>query len=231
MHSRNLFAVPALLLLLSMCTPPAYDPPPPQLTAGALSDAYGTATAAAKGTETRTITPTATVTLTPCCGTPIVEVTPCPDGAICEVYSGSTDEDILSRLCVVEARGMAEKRRAACLSVLSTVGKRMYKKLYSDGTVSGTITWGCTPEAGCKHFPGHVVNGCEGVLAEACAWSYPTDIAYFQAVARDFLNGDLYSAPGICADFTFYGSRPGIDDKDGACIIKSDNGQWIGFYD
>lgn len=57
MHSRNLFAVPALLLLLSMCTPPAYDPPPPQLTAGALSDAYGTATAAANSTETRPLTP------------------------------------------------------------------------------------------------------------------------------------------------------------------------------
>lgn len=170
-----------------------------------------------------TDTPEPTITLTP--WRP-VEVTPCGT-AICEFPD--TDENILSRLCTVEVRGFGSKRRAACLSVISTVFKRMEMGEYSDGSVTGTILWGCTPEHGCNHFPGFVVNGCEGIVAEACPWNYPADIAYFQAVARDALNGDWEAGSAVCRGYTYYGSRDS-DMRADACIIESETGQREAFY-
>lgn len=198
------------------------------------SNTQGAQTATAKSTDvseystgtptpTETPTPTPTVTLTPWAP---IEVTPC-GAAICVIPD--SDEDILSRLCTVEVRGFGSKRRVACLSVISTVQKRMRAGEYSDGSVEGTILYGCTPERGCTHFPGFVVNGCEGIVAEACPWNYPDDIAFFQAVARDALNGDWEAGSAVCKNFTYYGSRDS-DMRADACIITADNGQKEGFY-
>lgn len=172
-------------------------------------------TPAATYTPTPSPQPSPTVTLP----SSIVEVPIC-NTSICEVPE--PDENILARLCVVEVRGFGDKRRIACLSVISTVLTRKNMHIYSDGTISGTITWGCTPENGCLQFPGFVVNGCQGITPEACPWAYPADIAFFQAVAREALNGVVGGGNG-CYDFLYYGSRD-MDMTPDACIITSQNG-------
>jgi len=180
-----------------------------------------TATATADPTPTDTATPT--ITLTP--WVPTI-VTPCGQ-AICVIED--SDEDILSRLCTVEVRGFGSKRRAACLSVISTVFKRIRTLEYSDGSVTGTILYGCTPERGCQHFPGFIINGCEGIVAEACPWNYSNDIAFFHAVARDALNGDWDAGSAVCLGYTYYGSHD-IDNRVDACAIEADNGLKEWFY-
>lgn len=180
-------------------------------------------------------TPTATYTLTPSpqpspTATPtssIVEVPIC-NTSICEVPDQA--EDILARLCVVEVRGMAEKRDAACLSIVSTVLTRMATNTYSDGTVAGTITWGCTPENGCTQFPGFVVNGCQGILPQACPWNYPDDINYFLADARLGLYGSGPHGSDECHKFLYYDSRESSRGLPGACVIEADNGQFEVFH-
>ncbi len=86
------------------------------------------------------------------------------------LYDG--DMKLLQKLCIVEARGMGEKRKDACMSVVSTVFERMYKYNatkgafgLSDGTVRGTLA---------HHSSSHDANGnLNGVL-----WQFPPWVAF-----------------------------------------------------
>ena len=151
-----------------------------------------------------------------------------------------SDIDILARLCVVEVRGFGGMRDDACVSVVSTVMTRMNSGYLSNGTVRGTILWGCTAES-CIQFPGYVVNGCAGIQPAACPWNYPDDIAHFRDVVDSYLRGRW--GPGFwCSGFTYYDSRPTSlpagwdwdtytngDDKT-FCVIRADNGQFEVFH-
>lgn len=222
-------AVLSAMQALTGCAPVSS----PQQTAAAYNATYaaGTATANAIFVPTPeynpTMTPTATETPQPT-DTPTptltawapIEVTPCGQ-AICVLPD--QDEDVLARLCVAEVRGFGDKRRIACLSVISTVLTRMVTRLYSDGTVEGTIKWGCGPETQACAFPRYIVDGCEGIIPSACPWAYPDSIAYFQGVARDALDGEWGGTSGVCRGYLYYGSRD-LDMMPDACIITSQNG-------
>lgn len=220
MHSRNLFAVPALLLLLSMCTPPAYDPPSELWLTVEYSNTQLATTATLRAKEIPTATPTITITPT----SSIREVTPC-GAAICEI---EPDEIVLSRLCTVEVRGMGRHKDAACMSVISTVYERIRQGKYTDGSVKGTLRFGCGPYTVECQLPAYAANGCDGIIPQACPLNYPVDMAYFVGVARRYIEGER--ARDGCYGALYYGSRHGVDDKADACVIFALNGQWIAWY-
>jgi len=192
----------------------------------------------ATATARSSATPTATQTPTPSPTSSIVEVTPCGD-PICEVeplkmaapasaptrYS-QEEIDGLARLCVVEFRGFAEKRADACVSAVSTILKRMETGEYSDGTVEGTITWGCGPDTIACQFPAYAWNGCMGIQARTCPWNYPSDIIYFRDAVWSFLEGRFPPA-SPCLGYTYYDSST-ISSTD--CIIRSSTGQVEGWH-
>lgn len=235
MHSRSysLMAIPALLLLLSMCNAP-YDPPPPQLTAGALNETYE-----AQSTDARTLTPdivrrtisptpteTPTASPTPCCGTPIVTVTPYPT-VITTGIPGITevseeDVQILARLCATEIRAMRALREDACLSIIATVDKRIRLGKYSDGTIRGTVGWNCHADSQTCHYPASTIWGCEGFKPGACWWDFQDDVRWFEPTVWRYFFGER----GRCDNYLNYGSR---ETDMGDCVIE-DNGQREGFY-
>lgn len=172
-----------------------------------------TATAAPINRPTGTPTPTSSIRELPQpeTGTYIYEIPP-------------EDVDILARLCVVEVRGFGSQRASACASVVSTVLERMRRHYLSDGTVAGTIAWGCLPGVIDCQFPAYVVNGCDGILPASCPHNYPGDIAYFRGVVRDFQHGQVRGQ--LCLAYLYYGSR-NLDMSD--CVVEG-NGQREGFH-
>jgi hypothetical protein len=182
-------------------------------------------------TQTPTFTPTVrpqpTPTITP---TSSIRLVPCGDGDICTIPDN--DVDLLGRLCAVEVRGFGSMQDTACVSVISTVYARMAQGYLSDGTVLGTIIWGCKPDSQTCEFPAHVWFGCKGILPEACAWSYPHDIAHFTDVAQAYIDDPkgLKDLVGGCMGYTYYGSLPESIAKS-ECRITSESGKQIeGFY-
>lgn len=133
------------------------------------------------------------------------------------------DTGHLARLCWVEVRGMGEEREAACASVVSTVLTRAAYGILSDGTIEGTITWGCGPETVACQFPAYVVHGCE-VVREACPFDDPQGVAYFRLVVILTLEGTIRPA---CDGYVYYG----IQDFDAPeCRIEADNGQFQNWH-
>jgi hypothetical protein len=133
-----------------------------------------------------------------------------------------SDHDVryLARLCTVEVRGMGKNRDIACMSVVSTVLYRMAHHELSDGTVKGTIAWNCKAgDEGCQ-FPAYTVNGCDGILPQACPLSYPDTVSHFAAVVAHYLAGHG-KAPGVCEGYLYYGNQP--YDR-GGCEIAGPTG-------
>jgi hypothetical protein len=171
--------------------------------------------------EERTeITPTGTAfttdTLTPP-ATPTAEATPIP--------ASSVEIKALSALCWVETRGMGIKKPVACASVLSTVFTRASEKLMSDGTILGTIRWGCRPENTTCQFPAFVSFGCEGIT-HPCPFDDPKGMVEFMGYVYQYLYGEL---SGECSGFTYY-NVDDLSDSGARCIIRNDN-QAMYFWD
>ena len=190
-------------------------------------DTTPTQTATTTSTPTPTPTPatptaTNTPTITP---TSSIRFVPCED-SICVIPDN--DEDLLGRLCTVEVRGFGNMRDTACVSVISTVYARIDKGYLSDGTVQGTITWGCKPDSQTCEFPAHVWYGCEGIQLTACAWSYPQDIEHFTKLARAYIadREGLKNLVGGCMGYLYYGSLPQTI-AESECRITSESGQEI----
>lgn len=139
-----------------------------------------------------------------------------------------SDADIrsLAQLCVVEVRGMGEKRDPACISVVSTVFERMERHELSDGTVQGTIAWGCHAGVTECQFPAYVVNGCAGIQPSACPQNYPDAVTHFTIVVYEYLRLRALS-DGACEGYFYYGIKP-FDW--GGCEIASPGGS-EGFHD
>lgn len=176
--------------------------------------AYPTASPTPTLTPTATLTPTSSIEELPTLetGTYIYEVPP-------------EDIEVLARLCVVEVRGMGDRRADACVSVVSTVLTRMMSRYLSDGTVAGTIAWKCYPGTLECQFPAYSLHGCAGILPVACPWSYPDDIKYFREVVSDFVKGNVRG--NVCLGYRFYGSKR-FDFTE--CVIESHNGTVEGFH-
>lgn len=126
---------------------------------------------------------------------------------------------------MIEARDMQDKRGDACLSVISTVFTRMRLKILSDGTVAGTIIWKCYQDTLACQFPAYSVNGCDGIIPQACPDYYPHDIEYFSEIVKNYLSGKR----GNCSDYLFYGMP--VDINRNECEIKSDNGYVLWWWE
>lgn len=227
-----------LLISSAACTliVPTEPPSPPQMTAGALNATYeaeATETFAATNIPSATVTPspTATDTPTPCCGLGITELPTLGTGTY--VYEVPTPEPIsdadlraLAGLCTVEVRGAGDKRDASCVSVVSTVFERMERGELSDGTVRGTIAWGCYAGAKECQFPAYVANGCAGIQPSACPQSYPDSVTHFTIVVYEYLRLRALT-DGACQGYFYYGIKP--FDR-GGCEITAPSGV-EGFHD
>lgn len=199
-------------------SPTASDTPTTTATPTTTNTPTSTATPTATSTSASLPTPTRIGTRHPAPTVP----PPTPRTTILEV----TQEDLntLARLCVVEVRGMEEVREDACLGVISTVATRAYNRIISDGTIAGTIGWGCTADSDTCQFPAHVLgSGCDGLLPAACAWSYPNDIVYFRQIVSNYFEGQ----GGSCAGYIYYG----ITEQDPPeCRLESDSGQFLNWH-
>lgn len=189
---------------------PTEPPSPPQLTAGALNATYEAgATLTAQSTETPTPEPTDTPTAT--LTSSVIELPTLGTGTY--VYEAPTaapltDADVraLANLCTVEVRGMGDRRDPACISVVSTVLERIERRELSDGTVRGTIAWGCTAGKRECQFPAYVVNGCAGIQPSACPQNYPDSVTHFTIVVYEYLRLRALS-DGACEGFFYYGIK------------------------
>lgn len=151
--------------------------------------------------------------------TPAPTYTPTP-----EKFSISTDEKIaLSALCWVECRGMDEQKKSCCASVIDTVYTRIAEKKMTDGTVIGTLRYGCDADTINCQFPAYVTRGCESIKSPC---------PFFDYVGMDFFETviELYASGGLdikCENYLFYG----IQDFDTPeCRIVSKNGQFLNFH-
>lgn len=133
--------------------------------------------------------------------------------------------DALAKLCTVEIRDMAGVRDTACLSVVSTVITRLTSGIMGGDTIRDTIARGCYPDTIHCPFPAHVVWGCDGIIARACATTYPADIAHFTHVVESYFEG----ARGDCDGYLSYGIKD--FDLHNACVIQAANGLYQGWHD
>jgi hypothetical protein len=160
----------------------------------------------------------------------MASVTPAPgvaQGGVVEptasVNFSQAEEQSLAALCWVECRGMLDQRAACCSSVIDTVMTRIERGLMTDGTVIGTIRYGCGPETKTCQFPAFVTRGCKGIT-HPCPFNDPDGLALFDNVVQ------LYEAGAIkpsCAGYLFYGLRK-FDKPD--CRIAASNGSWSNFH-
>lgn len=130
--------------------------------------------------------------------------------------------DVLAALCWVECRGMEEQRPNCCASVVDTVYTRIDARQMSDGTIFGTLNWGCTEDSETCQFPAYVVNGCSGINSP-CPYDDPEGLAYFTDVVNSYSGGELVP---YCANFLFYDL--GLDTPE--CTIEAGNGQYVVFH-
>lgn len=141
-------------------------------------------------------------------------------------YEPSEDElAMLAKLCTVEVRDMAGVRDTACLSVVSTVITRLTSGIMGGISIKDTIARGCYPDTIHCPFPAHVVWGCDGIIARACADSYPLDITHFTHVVESYFEGER----GDCDGYLSYGIKS--FDLHQACVIQAANGLYQGWHD
>lgn len=149
-------------------------------------------------------------------------VEPRPDPPATLAFSPA-EERSLAALCWVECRGMQDQRAACCTSVIDTVMTRIRRDLISDGTVIGTIRWGCTSNNMQCQFPAFVTRGCNGI-------TYPCPFYDKQGLELFTMIVKLYEAKAIrpaCQGYIYYGLKP-FDRPD--CRIEAPNGQWVNLH-
>lgn len=216
-RAANIVGMVVVVITLGGCIliVPTEPPSPPQLTSfwSNTQIVAGTETARATATASPTAsdTPTATSTPTPCCGLGITELPTLGTGTyVYEVPTPQplTDADIrsLANLCVVEAKTERPDRDAACVSVVSTVFARMRSGKMSDGTVFGTITWGCRADSKSCQFPSWAARGCRGIRPEVCPDNYPEIQTHFVIVIYEYTRL-LAMTQGACQGFIYYGIK------------------------
>ncbi len=177
----------------------------------------------ATSTATETATPTVTPTLTP--WLPVEVTRGAPTTPIPHIIEVNTEEvEWLAALCWVEVRNFGDERPGACASVVDTVMTRIARMEMSDGTVFGTITWGCNEDTVSCQFPRWVVDGCEGIVPQACPFFDTEGMIYFRGVVLGYLTGDI--AP-TCPGALYYGNQP-HDLND--CTITAPNGAVEGWH-
>lgn len=123
----------------------------------------------------------------------------------------------LAALCWVECRGMLEQRSACCLSVIDTVMTRIRRGLITDGTVIGTIQYGCGPTTLECQFPAYVTRGCTGIVAP-CPFDDVSSMRFFASVVFLYVTN---GAEPACAGYLYYGLQ---DFDTPTCVITSDGG-------
>jgi hypothetical protein len=136
-----------------------------------------------------------------------------------------TDNEMtaLSALCWVECRGMEDKRADCCASVLSTVFERARQRQMSDGTILGTLRYGCRADTVACQFPAYVANGCEGIVSP-CPFDDKKGMGHFEYIVRRYLRHSLV-AP--CEKYLFYDLWTSGRK---ICTVESDNGQFLIFH-
>jgi hypothetical protein len=134
-----------------------------------------------------------------------------------------SEEKSLAALCWVECRGMLDQRTACCTSVIDTVMTRIEKDKMTDGTIIGTIRYGCGPQTIACQFPAFVTRGCRGIT-HPCPFDDEEGMKLFGMIVT------LYEAGAIepeCDGYLFYGLKP-FDKPD--CRIEASNGQWVNLH-
>lgn len=131
----------------------------------------------------------------------------------------------LAALCWVEVRGFDDVvNYDACLSIVSTVLARATYHLMSDGTVEGTLTWGCTKDSEWCQFPAYVWNGCQGIVPALCPYNSPSTLELFRrAVDAFFYQGRR----GSCDGYLMYGVKS-FDPPE--CRISDDYNGFLNFH-
>jgi hypothetical protein len=117
---------------------------------------------------------------------------------------------------------MEEERPNCCASVIDTVTTRIAKGLMTDGTILGTLRYGCAQETENCQFPAYVANGCAGIVSP-CPFDDATGMAYFRQFVDGYFAGILEPS---CGGYLFYDL--GLDTPE--CTIEADNGQYIIFH-
>jgi hypothetical protein len=136
----------------------------------------------------------------------------------------SQEIDWLARLCWIEVRGFGDHSAGACASVVSTVIERIRRGVDSDGTIGGTITWGCGPGVLTCAFPAYAVNGCAGIEPGACPLDGDPLLIEFRADVLNFLTGGL--TPD-CGYYLYYSSR---STETTECLIEPPHGSAERFH-
>lgn len=186
-----------------------------------------TATPTTWATAEPSVTPTATETASPVpTHTPSPTARPTP--SIVEVTAwpapiADRELSALANLCWVECRGMGEERASCCSSVSDTVFERMRQEKMSDGTILGTIDYGCDPDDTLCQFPAFVIYGCEGIT-HPCPFDDPAGVSRFRNIVALYLAGALEPA---CGGYLFYRLKYTIEPE---CVIRADGGQYLNFH-
>jgi hypothetical protein len=140
-----------------------------------------------------------------------------------EVEFSAAEERSLAALCWVECRGMQDQRAACCTSVIDTVMTRISRGKMTDGTVIGTIRYGCGPETKACQFPAFVTRGCQGIT-HPCPFYDEEGLELFGMIVK------LYEERAIettCGGYLFYGLKS-FDRPE--CRIEAQNGQFVNLH-
>ena len=139
------------------------------------------------------------------------------------------EAEILANLCIIETRDFAQPERCfACWSVIDTVMTRVETGILSDGTIPGTITWGCNAGDMACQFPAYAVgavDGCAGLIPSACPYNHERDWAeravatYWRMRAVDAIT---------CGGFLYYGIM-GFDEPE--CRIEDEAGVFTNWHE
>jgi len=155
-------------------------------------------------------------------------ITPAPRVANGEVVDPASvftadEERSLAALCWVECRGMLDQRAACCTSVIDTVMTLIERGKMTDGTVIGTIRYGCTSNNMQCQYPAFVTRGCQGIT-HPCPFYDEAGMELFGMIVR--LYEEQAVEPG-CGGYLFYGLKP-FDRPD--CRIEASNGQFVNLH-
>jgi len=139
------------------------------------------------------------------------------------VTFSSEEEKALSALCWVECRGMLDQRTACCSSVIDTVMTRIEQGKITDGTVIGTIRYGCGPDTMACQYPAYVTRGCDGIKSP-CPFHDKSGLELFRMIVNLYEQGAIHP---VCSGYLYYGLKS-FDRPD--CQIKARNGQFVNLH-
>lgn len=135
----------------------------------------------------------------------------------------AAEERALAALCWVECRGMLDQRAACCSSVIDTVMTRIREEKITDGTVIGTIRYGCGPGVKACQFPAFVTRGCQDIT-HPCPFYDEDGLELFGMIVKLY---ELQAIRPACSGYIYYGLKP-FDRPD--CRIEAANAQWSNFH-